>query len=99
MCFSARLLRLVWVSTTTHAFMNTKKTGNSLRLRWWYEGKRYSLSLQLKDTAIHRAYANEIAARIDKDMQAGYFDRKRYALTTGLHDSEFNRSPRKRSLG
>jgi integrase len=55
--------------------MNVEKTGNSLKLRWWHEGKRYSLSLQLKDTAIYRAYAKEIAARIERDMQAGYFDR------------------------
>jgi integrase len=55
--------------------MNIKKTGNSLRLRWWDEGKRYSLSLQLKDTPINRAYAKEIAARIERDQQAGYFDR------------------------
>ena len=55
--------------------MNIEKTGNSLRLRWWDEGKRYSLSLQLKDTPINRAYAKQIAAQIERDQQAGYFDR------------------------
>jgi integrase len=54
--------------------MNIEKTGNSLRLRWWDEGKRCSLSLQLEDTPINRAYAKEIAARIERDQQAGYFD-------------------------
>ena len=55
--------------------MNIEKTGNSLRLRWWDEGKRYSLSLQLKVTPINRAYAKQIAAQIERDQQAGYFDR------------------------
>jgi integrase len=55
--------------------MNVEKNGESLRLRWRFEGQRYSLSLGLKDSRLNRSNAKETAAQIERDMQAGYFDR------------------------
>jgi integrase len=55
--------------------MYIEKKGESLRLRWMFEGRRYNLALGLKDSPINRTYAKQVAAQIEIDMQAGYFDR------------------------
>lgn len=54
--------------------MYIEKKGDSLRLRWLYEGRRYNLALGLKDAPINRSYAKQIGAQIERDIQAGYFD-------------------------
>ena len=45
-----------------------------LRLRWQHQGKRYGLSLGVDDNPTGRAVARERAARIERDIIAGYFD-------------------------
>lgn len=54
--------------------MHIEKKGASLRLRWCFEGRRFNLALGLKDTPMNRIYAQQVASRIEIDMQAGYFD-------------------------
>jgi integrase len=71
--------------------MYTEINGEALRLRWRFEGRKYSLSLGLKNTLLNQATANELAARIERDMQAGYFDStllKYRPKTTGTNPSE-----------
>ena len=50
------------------------KTGNALRLRWNYEGKKQSLSLGLQDDHIGRGLAKQKMGEIEKDLAAGYYD-------------------------
>ena len=50
------------------------KTGNALRLRWNYKGKKQSLSLGVADNPIGRALAKSKIAEIEKDLAAGYYD-------------------------
>ena len=50
------------------------KTGNTLRLRWNYEGRKQSLSLGIRDDLIGRAWAKSRMAEIERDLAAGYYD-------------------------
>jgi len=45
-----------------------------LRLRWAYQGKRYTLAVGVPDNPTGRAIANQKKAQIELDIQAGYFD-------------------------
>ncbi|WP_019498384.1 tyrosine-type recombinase/integrase [Pseudanabaena sp. PCC 6802] len=45
-----------------------------LRLRWLYQGKRYTLSAAVSDNPTGRALARQKAAQIELDISAGYFD-------------------------
>jgi integrase len=58
--------------------MNAKiwieKTGNTLRLVWYYEGKKTQLSLGVRDNPVGRALAKQKIAEIEKDLAAGYYD-------------------------
>ncbi|KGF73199.1 integrase [Neosynechococcus sphagnicola sy1] len=45
-----------------------------LRLRWLYQGKRYTMGCGVPDNATGRAVAKQKAAQIELDIQAGYFD-------------------------
>ena len=49
--------------------------GNSLRLRWNFEGKRYQLALGVKDNPTGKTYAKIIAGTIERDLQCSNFDR------------------------
>ena len=50
------------------------KKGNTLRLRWLYEGKRVQLSLGVQDNPTGRAYANTKKAAIEMDIISGHYD-------------------------
>jgi integrase len=50
------------------------KTGNTLRLRWNYEGKKKALSLGVRDNLVGRAYAAKIMAEISMDLLSGHYD-------------------------
>ena len=45
-----------------------------LRLRWRWQGKRYSMALGLPDSAVNRASANKRAQQIELDIASGNFD-------------------------
>ncbi|MCY7275742.1 MAG: DUF3596 domain-containing protein [Phormidesmis sp. CAN_BIN44] len=45
-----------------------------MRLRWSHEGKRYCLSLGLKDNPKNRAQAQIRADIIERDIEHGMFD-------------------------
>lgn len=51
------------------------KKGNTLRLRWNYEGKRCQLSLGVKDDYPGRLLANLKKTEIEKDIFSGHYDR------------------------
>jgi integrase len=51
-----------------------EKTGNTLRLRWNYEGKRQSLSLGVPDSPVGRAYADKKRSEISMDLVSGHYD-------------------------
>jgi integrase len=51
-----------------------ESTGNTLRLRWWFKGKRYSLSNGDSDNPIGWGMARQTAAQIINDCGSGYFD-------------------------
>lgn len=48
--------------------------GGRLRLRWLYQGKRHALSCGVPATPTGKAFAKQIAAQIELDISAGYFD-------------------------
>lgn len=48
--------------------------GNRLRLRWRYEGKRKTMACGVPDNPTGRALAKKIAAQIELDISAGYYD-------------------------
>lgn len=48
--------------------------GQSLRLQWTYQGKRYALSPGLHDTPENRVFAEKIAKEIEIDIAMGFFD-------------------------
>ncbi len=50
------------------------KTGNTLRLRWNYEGKKKALSLGVRDDRVGRAYAEKKRAEISMDLVSGHYD-------------------------
>ena len=58
--------------------MNAKiwieKTGNTLRLVWYYQGRKKQLSLGIQDNAIGRGFAAMKMAEIKIDLEAGYYD-------------------------
>ena len=58
---------------STKIWIHTK--GISLCLRWNFEGKRYQLSLDVKDDPTGRSYAKIIAGTIERDLQYFNFDR------------------------
>lgn len=64
--------------------MSTKvwidKKGSTLRLRWLFEGKRYQLSLGVKDNKTGKGYAKIVADKIERDIECENFDKtkKRY---------------------
>jgi integrase len=60
------------VLTTMLAWIEVK--GHSLRIRGRFEGKRFCISLGLKDSTIGRAAAALKLAEVNRDLQAGYFD-------------------------
>lgn len=45
-----------------------------LRLRWLYQGKRYTMGCGVPDNPTGRAVAKQKASQIELDIQAGYFD-------------------------
>lgn len=45
-----------------------------LRLRWRYQGKRYTMAAGAPDSLMGRAIARKKAAEIELDIEAGYFD-------------------------
>jgi integrase len=45
-----------------------------LRLRWRYQGKRYTLAISVANNVMGQAIAKQKASQIEVDMQAGYFD-------------------------
>jgi integrase len=49
-------------------------TGKTLRLVWYYEGKRHRLSLGIPDNSIGRALAAQKMAEINIDLESGYYD-------------------------
>ncbi len=49
-------------------------TGKTLRLVWYYEGKRHRLSLGIPDNSIGRALAAKKMAEIKIDLESGYYD-------------------------
>jgi integrase len=50
------------------------KKGNTLRLRWLYEGKRTQLSLGVRDNPTGRAFANQKKSQIEMDIISGHYD-------------------------
>jgi integrase len=50
------------------------KTGNTLRLRWNYEGKKKALSLGVRDNLVGRAFAEKKRAEISMDLVSGHYD-------------------------
>lgn len=48
--------------------------GQSLRLQWTYQGKRYALNPGLRDTPENRIIAEKIGKEIQVDMAMGFFD-------------------------
>ncbi len=52
----------------------TDKKGATLRLRWLFEGKRYQLSLGVKDHVAGKGYAKIIAGTIERDIEYNNFD-------------------------
>ena len=48
--------------------------GQSLRLQWTYQGKRYALSPGLHDTPENKMIAEKIAKEIEIDIVIGFFD-------------------------
>ena len=63
--------------TTAHK-MNAKiwieKTGNTLRLVWYYDGSKKQLSPGVRDNPIGRAFADRKMADIKIDLESGYYD-------------------------
>ncbi len=53
----------------------TDKKGTALRLRWNFDGKRYQLSLGVKDDNAGHAYAQIIAGKIKRDIECENFDK------------------------
>jgi integrase len=51
-----------------------EKTGNTLRLRWNYEGKKQGLSLGVTDTHVGRAFAAKKMSEISMDLISGHYD-------------------------
>ncbi len=51
-----------------------EKTGNTLRLRWNYEGKKQGLSLGVTDTPVGRAFAAKKMSEISMDLISGHYD-------------------------
>jgi Arm DNA-binding domain len=49
-------------------------TGKTLRLVWYYEGKRHRLSIGIPDNSIGRALAAKKMAEIKIDLESGYYD-------------------------
>jgi len=45
-----------------------------LRLRWRFEGKRYTLSIGLPDSKVNRQVAQQKATTIELDIASGNFD-------------------------
>ena len=69
---------LVLPTHTTAHKMNAKiwieKTGNTLRLVWYYDGSKKQLSLGVRDNPIGRAFAARKMADIKIDLESGYYD-------------------------
>jgi integrase len=53
----------------------TDKKGTALRLRWNFDGRRYQLSLGVKDDTVGNAYAQMIAGKIKRDIECENFDK------------------------
>jgi integrase len=53
----------------------TDKKGTALRLRWNHDGRRYQLSLGVKDDNAGNAYAQMIAGKITRDIECENFDK------------------------
>jgi integrase len=58
--------------------MNAKiwieKTGKTLRLVWYYQGKKKQLSLGVRDNLVGWAIAEQRKAQVSIDLEAGYYD-------------------------
>jgi integrase len=54
--------------------ITTENHDGRLRLRWLYQGKRYTLGCGVPATSTGRAIAKQKAAQIELDISAGYFD-------------------------
>lgn len=69
----------------------TDKKGDSLRLRWNYEGKRYQLALGVKDDHTGISYSKIIAGTIERDIQCSNFDK---TLERYQNSNKRNRKPK-----
>jgi integrase len=56
-----------------NVWYETRKSG-LLLIRFWHEGKRYTLSTWLYDSEFNRSVADKVIGRIKVDVGAGYFD-------------------------
>lgn len=56
------------------AAIKVEEIRGNLRLRWTHEGKRYCLSLGLRDNSTNRAQAQMQASVIKRDIEYGMFD-------------------------
>ena len=71
------------------------KKGDTLRLRWRFEGKVEQISLGVKDTVVGNKYANMIAAQIDNDLESGHYDSTKDRYRTRKRRSKPEEQPDK----
>lgn len=60
---------------TKHSTVAINSFKGRLRLRWSYQGERFTLSLELPDSVVNRVVAKGKAALIEGDLVTGNFDR------------------------
>jgi integrase len=63
----------------------TEELRGNLRLRWTHEGKRYCLSVGLRDNPTNRAQAQMRADVIERDIEYGMFDSTLFKYRTEKH--------------
>jgi integrase len=59
-----------------------------LRLRWSYQGERFTLSMGLDDTQLGRTIAQGRVSQIETDIITGKFDRTLTTYRTGVNSPE-----------
>jgi integrase len=61
-------------SKSQHGTVSISPYRGRLRLRWSYQGKRYTLSLEQPDSKVNRSVAQSRASVIEGDLATGNFD-------------------------
>ena len=70
----------------------SEKGNITLRLRWWFEGKREQLILGVREDKLGRSYAELVQKQIAHDLSIGIYTSKEISRKKSTHELGANQN-------